>query len=115
MTTDECIKRWPRLTAHMICTSLGYFTPEKAAAALSSYKSNKPFFCEWYSHLGQFRNDRGDLFDQDSVLSVGKDVIRETFALRHSHEGYMRDYGRAKAYVDEYNKTRRQPELASWF
>ena len=115
MTADECMKKYPRLTAHMICASLGYFPPQRAGNAISHYKAGEPFFCEWYSHMGQFRNDRQDLFDKESVLSVGRDVIRESFALRHTHAGYMKEYQRAKALVDEYNISKREPELASWF
>ena len=33
-TQEEVIQRFPRLVAHMICESLGYFTPLAAANAL---------------------------------------------------------------------------------
>lgn len=28
---QEAMRRWPRVTAHVICESLGYATPSKAA------------------------------------------------------------------------------------
>lgn len=115
MKAIDCARKYPRLTAHMICCSLGYFTPEKAACAIAHYKTNEPFFCEWYSHMGQFQNERGDLFDDASVLKVGRHVIKESFLLRKRHKGYMADYRQAKALVDRYINTGQQPELASWF
>ncbi len=37
LTRDDTMQRYPRLVGHMICESLGYFTPESAANALASY------------------------------------------------------------------------------
>lgn len=70
MTPEEAMRRWPRLCAHMICESLGYFTPRSAALALLHMKRRSPYFCEWYSHMAQFRNERRDLFDEASVLAL---------------------------------------------
>jgi hypothetical protein len=34
LNTEDAIRRWPRIVAHLIAESLGYFTPEGAANAL---------------------------------------------------------------------------------
>ena len=115
MDQETCMKKYPRLVAHMICQSLGYFTPKSAANAIARYKENLPYFCEWYSHMGQFRNDRKDLFDDASVLAVGKDTIRASFQLRHTHRGYMADYDTAINLVTLSINKKHDPVFASWF
>jgi hypothetical protein len=39
LNTEDTIRRWPRIVAHVIAESLGYFTPEGAANALLHLKS----------------------------------------------------------------------------
>ena len=109
------MKKYPRLVAHMICESLGYFYPTKAALALLHYKANEPFFCEWYSHMGQFQNEHHDLFDDKSVLAVGRDVVKYAFHNRHRHKGYMAEINDAKYLVKRYLENNTEPDLAGWF
>lgn len=56
---EEVLQRFPRLVAHLICESLGYFTPLSAANALLHYRENQPFWCEWYIHIAGLRSANG--------------------------------------------------------
>src|SRR5579863_4423376 len=93
MTRDQVLQKYPRLISHMICTSLGYFSPLCAANALAHHISGQPFYCEWYSHICSCRN-KGN-FDQEEVLKVGADVVRAAFEERRHHSGPMCEYQRA--------------------
>lgn len=108
----EILTHYPRLCGHMICESLGYFTPEAAANAVIYYKENKPFFCEWYSDISR-RRGKG-LFDDNEVLQVGKDIIKSAFRNRHGHRGYMAEYRKAQAVIRAALKGE-GPIFASWF
>jgi len=113
--TQECVlRRYPRLVAHMICESLGYFTPRAAANALIAYKLGRPFYCEMYCHAAQFRNARRDLHDKGSVWTVTRDFPRQAFKNRAHHKGYMAEYAHARAIVAAALKGN-HPVLASWF
>lgn len=106
--TTEVLVRWPRLTAHLICESLGYFTPEAAANSLRAHKEGDGFFCEWYTHMAQG-------FDEKKVLEVATRTIERAFRNRHHHRGYMADYAMARSLVERVRHGGRGPELASWF
>ena len=107
-TTREALNRWPRLTAHMICESLGYFTPEGAAGALLDHKRGYGHFCEYYIHLAQS-------WKEDKVLEVGRKVIERAFRGRHHHRGYMAHYPQARALVEHVRRGGEGPMFASWF
>ncbi len=109
---DKAIRRWPRLTAHLICESLGYFTPRGAANAIAHYKNDQSFSCEWYSHMASFS---GDPFDQEALKEIGADVMRWTVQRRHNHTGYMADYKHAKELVRRSLSKEGDPTFASWF
>jgi hypothetical protein len=104
----DVITRYPRLTAHLICESLGYFTPESAATAILHYIRKKPYFCEWYSHMAQG-------YDDQKVLEVGVNTLTRTFKRRKYHKGYMAEYTYAKKLVDHVVAGGKGPEFASWF
>ena len=118
-TRDVCLKKFPALVAHLICESLGYFTPGSAANAISFYKARKPFCCEWFSHMAQFdkENPTKNLFDEPSVLRVQKRVMEQAFRNRHHHKGYMREYKQAAQIVKRELNDRgcTSSMLASWF
>jgi hypothetical protein len=118
-TQEVCLKKYPRLVAHLICCSLGYFTPLSAANAISHYKHNTPFFCEWYSHMTKYDKDNltGDYFDKDICLRVGKETLNLAFASRHNHYGYMAEIRQAKHLVAAELKDKgcTSSMLASWF
>ena len=94
------LRRYPRLVAHMICQSLGYFTPTGAALALADALNGHENWCEY-------------------VLSChGRDpirVVRKAIQGRRTHRGYMAHYPKALAIVAREILTGEQPFLASWF
>ena len=42
---DDILRRYPRLVSHLICESLGYFTPEGAAGAILAVIQNQSCVC----------------------------------------------------------------------
>jgi hypothetical protein len=118
MEALECMAKYPRLTAHMICESLGYFTPRAAGQAIAHYKAKKPYFCEWYTFMADRRVGNGDgsnFYNEEAVLETGHNVISQTFRLRHRHKGYMADINRAKELVRLCLEKDWEPTFASWF
>ena len=103
---EEIIARYPRLIAHMICESLGYFTPLDAASALKHHVLEQPFACEWYVHMAGW--------GCEGLLTVNREVIRGAFRHRHHHFGYMAHYPAARAIVAQALQGR-HPLFASWF
>lgn len=93
-------KRWPRLTAHVICESLGYCTPESAAAIIWDGKLGRPNWCEmiWACYKGDARA-----------------FLRKAIRGRKYHFGYMAHYPYARAIVKRFIATGDSPEFASWF
>lgn len=114
MTQYDVLRRWPRLVAHMICESLGYFTPKAAANAILSYKLGQPFYCEWYFDTALKRGAKTEEELEREILKIGKEVIIQAFRNRHLHEGPMSDYKLALRIVEKSLKGI-DPLLASWF
>lgn len=107
-TIQEALNRWPRLTAHLICDSLGYFTPEGAAHAILDYRRGEANWCEWYIHMAQG-------FNRDKLLEVGRKTIERAFRGRHHHRGFMAHYPQARALVEHVRRGGEGPVFASWF
>ena len=107
-SSKEVLQRYPRLTGHLICESLGYFTPGAAANAIKAYIEKRPCYCEWYTHMAGGYSD-------EKVLQVGIDTLKRTFRNRHHHRGYMAEYAQAKMIVDHVLAGGKEPEFASWF
>ena len=103
----EVLDRYPSLVGHMVCESLGYFTPRAAAGALLDYIHEKETWCEWYLDM----RDRGTR----DLLEIGRKVVARSFSRRHSHRGYMAEYKIAKVLVDRERSGKEAPILASWF
>ncbi len=115
-TQEDVLHRWPRLSSHLICESLGYMSPEHAALAILNYKRGEPHHCEWYWAMNGFEQGRGlgSEFDRD-LIKLNKRVIGRAIANRQDHEGYMAEYRRARALVRRQLETGEGPMLASWF
>jgi hypothetical protein len=115
MTRDMALRRYPRLISHMICESLGYFSPLVAANALAHHINGTPFACEWYSHICSCRGQ--GLFHDDTLVQVGRDVVKKAFERRHRHQGYMAEFEQALALVQAERQARGATAgmLASWF
>jgi hypothetical protein len=115
MTRDMALQRYPRLISHMICESLGYFSPLAAANALAHHINGTPFACEWYSHVCSCRGQ--GLFHDDTLVQVGREVVRAAFQQRHRHKGPMAEYQQALALVqaERSHSGVTTGMLASWF
>ena len=44
---NDVMRRYPRITAHIIAESLGYATPTRAALILNDAKHRRENWCEW--------------------------------------------------------------------
>lgn len=113
LSQEDILRKYPRLVGHLICQSLGYFTPLAAANAIAHYMVNKPFFCEWYSYISHCKC--GDFFNDEVVLTTNRKILEEAFALRRTHQGYMSEYKRAKVLVAADSERPDVSRLASWF
>ncbi len=83
--TTDCIRRYPRLTAHIMAASLGYCTPAAAAMVLIDAKSARKNECIWIRLC----------YSSNPVPAV-----QQAFRQRHYHHGGLSDYGSARAIVD---------------
>ncbi len=113
-TQKLVMKRYTRITSHLIAHSLGYFSPRSAANAVLSYINDRAFWCEWYMHMASFR--KGD--DRDKLIKdVGKDALKFAIQHRHTHKGYMASYRQARAIIEAEIKDANDPMIcfASWF
>ena len=110
-TPEEVMAKYPRIVAHLIAESLGYFTPRSAAIAIIKAKNNEPYFCEWYTDSAR---RYGDMWDKENVRKVTKEILKQAIENRHYHTGSMASYKQAKQIVDEAIKGN-EPTFASWF
>ncbi len=117
ITADEAMKKYPRLVAHLICESLGYFTPMSAANAIAHYINGEPFYCEWYYHMAQCGGElrAGETLDR-RMLEIGRERLKYAYCGRKSHTGYMAHYPLARSMVDRAIQHGEQPnfDLMSW-
>ena len=95
--------RYPGLTAHLICESLGYFTPLSAAGAILAHIQGRSNACEWYLSMAAPRRP-ASIFDEDSptrsLTEIGRDTLARAFGRRHHHRGYMASYRQARLLVE---------------
>ena len=102
---EEVLRRYPQLTAHLMCESLGYFTPGSAANAVLSHIQKQGFACEWY--LDMTRKDR-------SLVQVNENIISRAFRYRHFHTGFMADHQSALALVEKERNGSQPAVLMAW-
>jgi hypothetical protein len=107
LDTEETLKRWPRLTAHLIAESLGYFSPEGAANALLLFKRDQDNRCEWFLHMASVGGK--------PICQVAAETVRRAIRGRAFHWGYMGSYELAQRIVRERNATGVGPVFRSWF
>ena len=108
----DVLQRLPCLVAHLICESLGYFTPEAAANAVAYYTRGEAFFCEWYHDWSSKR--RGTNL-RDTVKEVGQLALQNAVRRRGHHRGPMAEFKRALALVLHVRQGGAGPVFASWF
>lgn len=104
----ETVRRYPRLTAHLIAEGLGYFSVSAAARAIKAYKENVEFWCEWYIDI----QERGGIKD---IKEINKYIIQRAIANRHGHKGSMSSYKEAKRQVDAALQGKEVSEFGAWF
>jgi len=109
------IQKYRKLVGHLICESLGYFTPQSALRAVQAHRDGEPFACEWYSHISM-QQSKG-MFDQAALIEINRATLERAFRRRHDHAGYMAEYEQAKALVDQEidREGSTHGRLASWF
>jgi len=100
LTKADIVVRWPALTSHLICESLGYATPDVAAQIILDAVTGQQNWCEWLFSC----------YKCDPMKAL-KDSIRN----RHHHTGYMAEFKRALAITILATFTGRGPMFASWF
>lgn len=117
MTREDVLKKYPRIVAHLICESLGYYCVLSAAGVLLAYIEGEPYYCEWHSHMAGFRKDLKDKPYEDVIRQITRDVVRWAIQRRVSHKGYMAEYQHAITLVRHELKSEgaTQGMLASWF
>ena len=89
-TQDEVMERYPALTAHLICHSLGYFSPQGAAHAILDHIRGRSPANEWYMSMAS---------KERPLAQVNRDTIKKAIQMRHSHRGFMADYRTARALI----------------
>lgn len=99
-TLHDFMKQYPRITAHIICESLGYATPSCAARILKDAKEGRPNYTEWV--WSSYRGDPAP-------------VVHHSIRNRYAHHGYMAEYRLAMALVERAARTGDEPVFASWF
>lgn len=98
--TEDYLRKYPRICAHIIAESLGYAVPLVAARVLKDATEGNENWCEWiYS-----------CYQRDPRLAVER-AIRN----RHTHAGYMASYRQALQLVRRQLDTGESPLFASWF
>jgi hypothetical protein len=94
------MRRYPRITAHIIAESLGYATPSRAASILDDAKHRRENWCEWIHAC--YRCD---------PLPAVQAAIQN----RHHHHGFMAEYDFARALVGRALERGEEPVFGSWF
>ena len=110
-TSREVMARYPILTAHLICESLGYFSPVAAANAILAHIEHKSFACEWYLDMAAPRpptSPSGTAQPARRLQDVGRQTISRAFADRRYHRGYMADLARGQGTGPPGNPARRR-------
>jgi hypothetical protein len=106
------IERYPRLVAHMVSESMGYFTPREAADALIQYKSCAPYCCGWYVSIALHGKECSKEHTLQAILEVGRDVVSYAVRNRHGHQDCLPEYKQAQRLVAAELKGKR-PLFAS--
>jgi hypothetical protein len=115
---QDVLQHLPCLTAHLIAESLGYFTPETAANAITHVTKGEAFCCEWFYDWASKRFAKGNTKcpDLDSTIKeVGELAIQNAVHRRRHHRGPMAEFKRALALVLHVRQGGHGPLFASWF
>lgn len=99
-STNDYLRRYPRICAHIIAESLGYATPMTAANILRDAHRGEENWCEWIASC--YRCDP-------------KPAVERAIRNRDHHHGYMASYKLALKIVQRELDTGEGPMFASWF
>lgn len=116
-TADEALVRYRALVGHLICESLGYFTPMAAAFAVANHFNGLPHHCEYYEHSGgaeRYRRLAATTGYEVAMKVLGADKLAWTYQTRHSHKGYMCNYETARMLVRHALEGNDRTCLMSW-
>lgn len=105
--TEEALRRWRRLTAHLVAESLGYFSPKGAANTLLLFERDQGNYCEWFLHMAYL--------GRKPIRQVAAETIRRAIRGRAFHRGYMASYKLALNIIRGRNATGTGPVFGSWF
>ena len=94
------MRRYPRVTGHIIAESLGYATPTAAAHIGLDGLHGRENYCEWIYTC----------YDGNA-----RECLQKSIRSRHYHKGFMAEYRLAKKLVDRALESGEEPMLASWF
>lgn len=99
-SSDDYLRRYPRICAHIIAESLGYATPTTAATILKDAHRRQENWCEWIASC--YRCDP-------------RPAVQNAIKNRQHHRGYMASYQLALNIVQHEIDTGESPMFASWF
>jgi hypothetical protein len=98
-TAIDYMRRYRRLTAHIIAASLGYYTPSRAAVLIRDAKYRKDNQSEWVYMCFQGNSS---------------EAVRRAIQTRHYHKGRISNYQFARELVERAISTRKEPFGESW-
>lgn len=107
LSIEEALRRWPRLIAHLIAESLGYFSPEGAANTLLLFKRDQDNYCEWFLHIASVGHK--------PIRQVAAETVKRAIRGRAFHRGYIASYQFALKIIRQHNATGMGPVFGSWF
>lgn len=126
MNCNEIMARWPRMVAHIICESLGYYSPDSAAYALRDMTTGRPAYSEWFMDMasktivrleaggtsefieapvvwdpddGRARHSVERAYYERLMVAIGRHTLERAYHFRSHHKGFMADYWRARAVI----------------
>ena len=104
-SVEDVLRKYPILTAHLVCHSLGYFSPLSAARAILDHIKGRTNACEWYCHMASNGQDLKD---------VNRQAISQAFKHRSIHKGYMASYETARTLVHRHLENQGTTPFMAW-
>ena len=104
-TVEQFLRRYPILTAHLVCHFLSYFSPPAAARAILDHIKGRTNACEWYRHMAS---------NGQNLKEINREAIAQALRHRHTHKGYMAHYQIAKTLVHRHPDHQETTPLMAW-
>jgi len=109
LTVERVLRRCPRIVAHLICESLGWFSVRGAANVIVHYKNREAFYNDLYETLSEHKYGR--LPTEEELIEINADFLRKAIVTRHFHSGLTYDCARAAI----QSTLEGNPKCWSWF